>query len=217
MMFQDGVSGKPEVKIEALPIVVDLDGTLTTTDTLIESLVKLVKTSLLSLLRIPFWLSRGRARFKEAIAERTSLSAAHLPYHEGLVSYLQSQRDEGRSIILATAAHAKIAQNVFDHLGFFDAVLATEGGVNLKGSAKLKSIQEKVGTDFVYAGDSAADMPIWKSAKAAILVGVHPRLASTVRNHVPVVHEFPKATAGIKTWLKAMRIHQWLKNVLLFV
>lgn len=216
-MFQDAVAGKGEVKTEALPIVVDLDGTLTTTDTLVESLVKLVKTSPLSLLRIPFWLSRGRARFKEAVAERVSLSAAHLPYHEGFVSYLRSQKDEGRSIILATAAHAKIAQNVSDHFGIFDAVLATESGVNLKGSAKLKSIQEKLGTDFVYAGDSAADMPIWKSAKAAILVGVRPGVASAVRQLGPVAHEFPKARAGIKTWLRAMRIHQWLKNVLLFV
>lgn len=205
------------MKTETLPIVVDLDGTLTTTDTLIESLVKLVKTSPSNLLRIPFWLGRGRAGLKEAVAERVSLSAAHLPYHQELLSYLRAQKSQGRSIILATAAHAKIAQSVSDHIGLFDAVLATERGENLKGSAKLKSIQEKVGPDFVYAGDCAADMPIWKGAKAAILVGVPPRLASAVRQQTSVEQEFPKKGGGVKTWLRAMRVHQWLKNVLLFV
>lgn len=205
------------MKTESLPIVVDLDGTLTTSDTLIESLVKLIKASPSSLLCIPFWLSRGRAGFKDAVAQRVSLSAAHLPYHKEFLSYLRLQKDEGRRIILATAAHKTIAQSVSDHIGLFDAVLATEQGVNLKSAAKLKSIQDKIGADFVYAGDSPADIPIWKSAKAAILVGASPRLAAAVRSQVSVAHEFPKEKTGIKIWLRAIRIHQWLKNVLLFV
>lgn len=51
-----------------VPLVVDLDGTLTPTDTLVESLIKVVKQSPLNLLRAPFWLLKGRAGFKEAIA-----------------------------------------------------------------------------------------------------------------------------------------------------
>src|SRR5262249_34101412 len=88
---------------------------------------------------------------------------------------------------------------------------------NLKGEAKLQAIRQGVGGEFVYAGDSAADLPIWKAAKAAILVGVSPGTAESIRGAVPVEREFPGESAGIAAWLRALRVHQWLKNLLLFV
>src|SRR5690349_8282484 len=113
-----------------LPIVVDLDGTLTPTDTLIESLIKALKRSPLNLLRAPFWLLKGRAGFKDSVAARASISAEQLPYREPLVAYLREEKKKGRKIVLATAAHKSIAQAVSAHLGLFDEVLATDSGRN---------------------------------------------------------------------------------------
>ncbi|MBK8277204.1 MAG: UbiA family prenyltransferase [Nitrospira sp.] len=200
-----------------LPLVVDLDGTLTPTDTLIESILQLVKQSPLNLLRLPFWLLAGRAGFKNSVAAHTCISWEHLPYAESLLFYLRAERTRGRRIVLATAAHKSIAEVVARHLGIFDEVLATEGGTNLKGQAKLRAIQKTIGGQFVYAGDSRADIPIWKVATAAILVRVNPRTALVVRRAVLIEHEFPGERAGLAVWLRAMRIHQWLKNLLLFV
>lgn len=200
-----------------VPIVVDLDGTLTPTDTLVELLIKLVKQSPLYLLRLPLWLLKGRAGFKEAVAGHVTISASRLPYRESFLKYLRNEKEKGRRIILATAAHKSIAQGVTDHLGLFDEVLATEGGVNLKGEAKLNAIRQRYGNEFVYAGDSQADIPIWRAAKAAVLVGVTPRIAETVRSSVPIEQEFPKESSGLVVWLYALRVHQWLKNLLLFV
>ena len=166
------------------PLVVDLDGTLTPTNTLVESLVKVVKQSPLNLLRVPLWLMKGRAGFKEAIAARTDIAAEHLPYREPLLDYLREEKAKGRKIVLATAAHHTIADGVAKHLRLFDQVLATQAGHNLKGQAKLQAIQEKVGRAFVYAGDSQADAPIWNAAQAAVLVDVSPRTAVTVRQKV---------------------------------
>ena len=199
------------------PLVVDLDGTLTPTDTLVESLIKVVKQSPLNLLRLPLWLMKGRAGFKEAIAAQADISAEHLPYREPLLDYLREEKAKGRQIVLATAAHHTIADGVAKHLGLFDQVLATESGHNLKGEAKLHAIQEKVGGAFVYAGDSQADLPIWKAAQAAVLVNVSNGMAATVRRDVPIEREFPQAGAGLAVWLRALRVHQWLKNLLLFV
>jgi 4-hydroxybenzoate polyprenyltransferase/phosphoserine phosphatase len=200
-----------------LPLVVDLDGTLTPTDTLVESLIGLVKQSPLNLLRAQVWLLSGRAEFKERVAARAGVSAERLPYREPFLAYLRDEKRKGRRIVLATAAHRSIADGVAAHLGLFDAVLATEAGRNLKGEAKLEAIRQSVGGEFVYAGDSAADAAIWKAAKAAVLVSVPPRVADAIRREVPVEREFAAEAGGLSAWLRALRVHQWLKNLLLFV
>jgi 4-hydroxybenzoate polyprenyltransferase/phosphoserine phosphatase len=199
------------------PLIVDLDGTLTPTDTLVESLVKVVKQSPLNLLRLPLWLMKGRASFKEEIANHAGIAAERLPYREPLLDYLREEKQKGRQIVLATAAHQSIADGVAKHLGLFDQILATEAGRNLKGKVKLQAIQEKVGNIFVYAGDSHADLPIWKAAQAAVLVDVSASTADTVRRNVVIEREFQVDRAGLSVWLRALRVHQWLKNLLLFV
>jgi 4-hydroxybenzoate polyprenyltransferase/phosphoserine phosphatase len=198
-------------------LVVDLDGTLTPTDTLAESVIKIVKQSPLNFFLLPLWLMRGRAAFKSAIASRLKLPVESLPYREELLAYLRNEKQQGRRIILATAAHRTIADAVATHLGFFDEVLATDEDHNLKGRHKLKAIQDKFGREFVYAGDSRADIPIWKAAKGAVLVGVSPGVAETVRRNTPVEVEFTSEGIGLGTWVRALRLHQWIKNLLLFV
>lgn len=197
--------------------MVDLDGTLTPTDTLLESLLKLLKTSPIALLNLPLWLLHGRARFKASVTSRVSLSVEHLPLHGKLLAYLREQKTLGRSIVLATAAHVGIARAIGQHVGIFDKVIATAGDDNLKGEAKLRAIREAVGNEFVYAGDSRADVPIWEAAKAAILVGVPSRLTRRIRRSVVVEREFPRRSVDLGAWARAFRVHQWVKNCLLFV
>lgn len=140
-----------------------------------------------------------------------------MPWHEQLLAYLRAEKEKGRKIVLATAANRNIADAVSKFLGLFDEVLASDGSHNLKGRTKLKAIQEKIGTAFVYAGNSKVDLPIWKAAQAAILVGTSPRLKKTVCRDIQVEHNFPGVDRSLSVWLRTLRIHQWLKNLLLFV
>ena len=199
------------------PLVVDLDGTLTPTDTLVESVIQFIKQSPLNIFRVFVWLMLGRAGFKGQIAARVDMAADLLPYRQDLLDYLHSERGKGRTIILATAAHRSIADNVAAYLGIFDGVLASDANHNLKGRHKLAAIRHQFGDDFVYAGDCLADVPIWQAARAAVLVGVSPGLAQTVSRAVKIERAFAAEKAGLSTWLKALRVHQWLKNLLLFV
>ena len=82
----------------AVPLVVDLDGTLTPCDTLAESTLKAVKHHPASLLRIPLWLLKGRAFLKRRIATIADdhFNPAALPYNEALLDYLRSERARGR-------------------------------------------------------------------------------------------------------------------------
>lgn len=112
-----------------------------------------------------------------------------------------------------------IAQQVADYLGCFDQVIATHDNQNLRGERKLAAIRTQVGEEFVYAGDHQVDLPIWVQSKGAIVVGNQvPKLVAKIQAaHVPIEQQWANPKASLMTWLKAIRIHQWLKNILLFV
>ncbi len=200
------------------PLVLDLDGTLTFTDTLFESVLVLLKRNPLNIFRVLFWALQGALVLKRRTAERVSLNVATLPWRQDLVDWARAQRAAGREVVLATAAPRSIADAVAVHLQLFDLVLATDGQRNLKGANKLAAIQAAVGPRFVYAGDCAADLPIWRASAAAVIAGVSPSLRTQVSAQVPIEAEFTRSNAaGWRLWLKAIRAHQWIKNLLLFV
>lgn len=202
-----------------VPLVVDLDGTLTPTDTLVESVIHVIKHHPALLLRMPFWLIQGRARFKQLIASQagTHFNPATLPYNESFLAYLRAEKARGRLLVLATAADSSIAQSVANHLGLFDKVIASDGTDNLKGKQKRQRIQETIGPVFSYAGDHAADLAVWEAASAAVLVGVSPSVARALPRHCRVERTFSSPKAGPRGWVRALRMHQWIKNILLFV
>ncbi len=199
------------------PLVVDLDGTLTMTDTLHESIVEAIKKHPSIFFKIPFWILKGRVYFKEKIAEFSCLSPKTLPYHENLLDYIKDEKSQGREVYLATAAHVNIANAVANHHAMFDGVLASSHGVNLKGSEKLRAIKELIGNEFVYAGNSKDDIPIWNESTSTVLVNAPSKVAKIISASTNVEKEFVQQKSSIKVWLKAIRVHQWLKNILLFV
>jgi hypothetical protein len=143
------------------PLYVDMDGTLLATDVLWELLVLLLKTRPALLLRVPFWLLKGKASLKRELVSQIDLNPALLPYHEPVLAFLIRERRRSRRIILATAADRLVAERVAHHLGLFSAVLASDGRVNLAGRAKLLAILHHAdGAAFDYIGNSWADLPI---------------------------------------------------------
>lgn len=198
-------------------LVVDLDGTLVATDTLMEGLFALLRQSPQSALLCPMWMAGGKAVLKFEVAARANVTASRLPYREEVLEYLRQERASGRKIVLATAANEKVAHAVADHLGVFDAVLASDRVQNLRGAAKLERIIKEVGTSFVYAGNSPADIPIWAAAEAAVLVTPDSGLARRILRDRPVERNFDVRRAGVREWLRQLRAYQWVKNTLVFV
>ncbi|WP_293396599.1 UbiA family prenyltransferase, partial [Nevskia sp.] len=200
-----------------LPLCVDLDGTLTPVDTLHEALLDLAKRSPGALLQLPRWLSRGKAAFKREVAARSELDVATLPYRRDLLDWLRGQRDGGRRLVLATAAHHSIADAVAAHLGIFDEVIATGDGDNLHGDGKRRALVARYGErGYDYVGNEAADLAVWGSARSAIVVG-NARLAARAFAVAEAGPVFAPKSASPKIWIKAMRLYQWVKNLLVFV
>ena len=200
-----------------IPLCVDLDGTLILTDSLLESLVRLLKTQPWKLFILPFWLLGGRAAMKRKIAQLVTLDASSLPYRHELVSFLKEEEKKGRTLVLATAADEKIARGVANHLGFFKKLIASDGKNNLKGKQKAAALVQLYGPrGFDYVGNSPADIPVWAEAQQALAVGVSPGQLRRAGRLVPVEPMFGPTKFSWSDVAKIFRVHHWVKNILIF-
>jgi 4-hydroxybenzoate polyprenyltransferase/phosphoserine phosphatase len=199
-------------------LVVDLDGTLIRTDLLLETALSLLKSSFLSFPSFVIWLAGGKANLKERIAERVDIDVATLPYNEEFLRFLRAEHGAGRTLWLATASHRKFAEQIAAHLGIFDRVLATDNGRNLSGKAKLDALIAQFGPKgFDYAGNAWVDLYIWPQARNALIVHPSRALEAAAVRRSTVEKVFPRQTTRLLTYLRAIRIQQWVKNVLIFV
>lgn len=200
------------------PLCVDLDGTLVKTDILLESFFALIKHNFLYAFLVPLWLIRGKANLKQQIALRVDLDVKWLPYHQPFLDYLKDQHQRGRRLFLATASNGKFARKIGDYLGIFEGILASDDGTNIAGNTKLLRMQERFGEKgFDYAGNSRVDMQIWPHARRAILVTRLRRLHAAAAKSCAVERLFDDGPQRFGTYLRAMRLHQWAKNFLVFV
>jgi 4-hydroxybenzoate polyprenyltransferase/phosphoserine phosphatase len=198
-------------------LVVDMDGTLIRTDMLHESVFALLKINPFYVFLLPLWLLKGKAHLKQMIADRANVSAELLPYNTEFVAYLREQHADGRQLILATASNQRYAHSVAEHLGIFSEVLGSSPADNLSGAGKLQHIKTLLSGGFAYAGNSAVDMPIWEAADEGVLVNVSASVRQRAQACTEVTEEFPKPDGYLFALFRAMRPHQWLKNLLLFV
>lgn len=199
------------------PLCVDLDGTLVTTDTLWEGVMVLFRQRPWTVLVAPFWLLGGRARFKRAIAENARLDPATLPYRSELLEALRASRERGRTLVLATAADRKIAEEVARHLGLFDAVHASDGDQNLKSTTKRDALRAAYGDGgFDYVGDSVADAAILEAAAQGYLVGAS-RGAEEIVHRLGKVVLVSRKPSMLRPFVAQLRVHQWAKNALVLL
>lgn len=200
------------------PLVVDLDGTLVTTDLLVESVMLLLRQNPLAILKLPLWLSHGKAWFKHRVAEEVLPDVEALPYHRELLAYLQEEKTRGRSLILATASDRRIADAVADKLGLFEAVYASDGRINLSGEAKRQKLEQDFGEQgFDYAANGYRDLAVWQGARNAVLVNPTTGLAGRLESRIAVERVFERPGSELSALLQALRPHHWLKNTLVFV
>jgi 4-hydroxybenzoate polyprenyltransferase len=199
-------------------LYVDLDGTLVATDLLHETALRLLRGAPLAVLKIPGWLLQGKAFLKQQIAQRVAIDVAALPYRPGVLELIRRARAEGRRVVLTTASDRALASSVAEHLGMFDHVIASDGVSNLSGVRKLEAIRaDAAGHPFCYMGNEAVDLNVWNGAQAAVVVSSSPSLRKRVRATTRVEAEVDVPRPGLRDVLYGIRVHQWLKNLLVFV
>ncbi len=202
----------------SVPLVVDLDGTLLRSDLLHESTLRLIGQAPWALLQLPLWLGGGKANLKRQIAARVAVDVATLPYDTQLVDWIAAERARGRQVVLCSASDETLVRQVAEHLGIFDVALGSDGVTNLSAGRKAEALVGRFGAQgFDYAGNAHADVPVWAQARKAILVAPHRGVRDAALRVAEVHGEFGRPGASIQGWLGALRLHQWLKNLLVFL
>jgi 4-hydroxybenzoate polyprenyltransferase/phosphoserine phosphatase len=200
------------------PLCVDLDGTLIRSDLLLESLLALIRRNPLNLFRALFWLCLGRAVLKSRIAARVTLNVALLPYDKRLLAWLKTECNTGREVWLCTATNQALAAAVAEHLGIFAGVIASDEQTNLAGRRKAERLVERFGEgSFDYCGNEWRDLQIWEHARGAVVVNGGASLERKVKTQSAQVQTFSVQGSRLAVILRALRPHQWAKNVLIFV
>ena len=213
-----GVNQRAPVLPGRSTVCVDLDGTLVAADLMWESWLLLLKRAPLTALMAPLWLVRGRAYFKRQIATHAMPDPGTLPYREEVLAFLRSSGSQGRNLVLATAADEIHARAVATHLGIFSDVLASDGHQNLSGRFKASRLTERFGAShFDYLGNDWVDVPSWRAAGRAIVVAAPARLLRHLTSRIHVESVLVRPPARVWPVIRALRPHQWIKNLLVFV
>ena len=204
---------------DAYPLCVDLDGTLIRTDSLFETWLMASRRHPFACLAASFSLLRGRNHFKCALAKIAVPRVDQLPYNSEIVDLVSREASGGRVVVLATGAAQPIALAVAKHVGNFCAVISTDERSNCAGSEKARRLVKAFGDkQFYYVGDSVRDFPVWQKSAGAVIVNATPGLAGRVAaSGVPVLAEFPKKRRMPRELFRTLRVHQWSKNLLVFV
>ena len=199
-------------------LVVDLDGTLLRSNILFETFWSAFSIRWTTPFLAANSLMQGRAALKRCLAELSAVEAASLPYNDDVVAYIQHWRAEGGRTVLVTATNQVLAEEIAAHLGIFDEVHGSDETDNLKGVRKAAFLEQRFGNrGFTYMGDAEADLPVWGKAVKAITVNVSRPLRARVEALGGEVEHITSQASTVNPYLKALRPHQWLKNLLVFM
>lgn len=161
---------------------------------------------------------RGRARLKSELASRAKVDPATLPYNPEVLGLIADWRARGARVALVTATDQRLADKIAVHLGVFDEVQGSDGDHNLKGPHKADYLVERFGDgQFDYVGDSNADCEVWRHARRAITVNAAPALRALVDRIAAKTEHLDTQDSQIGAYIRCLRPHQWIKNVLIFI
>ena len=198
------------------PLVLDLDGTFLRTDMLVESFWAGMHRAPLVTLGASLRHLGDRPRLKSELARIGQPRVDLLPVHPELVELAHAAVAEGRELAFASASDRSLVEGLAQAHGLPARIFASEGGVNLKGAAKAEALVAAYGEGgFDYAGNEAVDRAVWSHARTAIVVGDEASARHMAAQGTPV-QSFDGGW-GWRDLARALRPHQWVKNVLLLL
>ena len=215
MIDQETIVATPPQQV---PLCVDMDGSLVKTDTLVESVLSFLRQRPLSVGRVIGWALRGKTVLRHRLAECIQLDPQRLPYNEEVLVWLREQRAAGRQILLVSGADKAVAEPIADFLHLFDAVISADESRDPSGSAKGDVLRERFGPrGFDYVGNSYQDLKVFRESRATILVDPSQGTARQAAKVCSLQHVFVRPSPSWRALVRALRVYQWVKNLLVFL
>lgn len=200
---------------EKMPLVLDVDGTFLKTDLLFECFWAGLGKAPWSVLKAAVANVTRPEKLKHELARLADLRLDLMPVNPDVAELAVKAAKDGREVVLASASDMSLVRQLADVHGLSHRVFASDAQVNLKGACKAEALVAAYGeAGFDYAGDAKIDQKIWTRAHRAILVGTPAAIARDLTQQGKPVTELAGGwTAG--ALIKALRPHQWVKNILL--
>lgn len=199
-------------------LVVDLDGTLLKSDMLHESFWSAFGRNWRSPFLSVAALGRGKAVLKNYLRSEADIDATSLPYDDDVIAYVRAHRAQGGRTALVTASNQLLANSIAEHLQIFDEVHGSDAVHNLKGANKAAFLIERFGREaFHYMGDTHADLPVWEASQTVVTVNASPSLRQKAERLGKPIEHLVTTAKSMRPYVKALRPHQWLKNILIFL
>lgn len=203
---------------DPVPLAVDVDGTLVRTDLLYEAALGHVAAHPFELPRLLGWLAGGKAAFKSRLADRTAPDLSSVPLRAETLDLVRAAQAQGRPVWLASASDHRYVSALAERVGGIAGVLATTPERNLAGANKAAALNERFGPGgYDYVGDQPVDIPVWEQARRRLVVAHSDSFERRVRARFPDAEIIARPRPAAARYLKAMRPHQWAKNVLVFL
>ena len=198
------------------PLVVDLDHSLLRTDLLYETFWRRAAANPLRSIADLFGRG-GKAGLKRRIADGSAIDVETLPVNDGVAAMVREAQAEGREVAFASASDRSLAEAVAERFGAA-RTFASDGETNLRGEAKAEALCAAYGQGgFDYVGDSPADFAVWDRASSVIVVDPSPRMLARVTERYGDAAVVEQEGRRGYAWLRALRPHQWVKNLLVFL
>lgn len=203
---------------DPVPLVVDVDGTLIKTDLLHETTMQFVAQHPFQLWRLPLWLAGGRARVKRELAARVPFDVDDLPLRDETMAVIRDAQADGRPVYLASASDRALVERLADRVGGLAGAFGSDGATNVAGGRKADRLVAAFGEGgFDYVGDRPVDFPVWARARRALAVSHSPAFARRLRRTHADAIVVASPRVHPRGLIKAMRPHQWAKNLLIFL
>ncbi|HEV7252828.1 MAG TPA: UbiA family prenyltransferase [Mesorhizobium sp.] len=207
------------VPLQSDVLCVDMDGTYLRTDTLYECLLVALKAKPQLLLHVPFWLAKGRLHLKQQLTKhaRGALDLGLCGRQPEVEALVRQARAQGKQVELITAADQALVCDEPSFRESFDAVIGSTDRTNLKAREKAELLRRRHPEGFAYVGNSSADLPVWEAASERFAVNLPNGVRRQAAREGLGLVELAPAAPVLPALLKSMRLHQWLKNSLIFV
>lgn len=205
-------------EVTAKPLVVDVDGTLIRSDLLIESALQFVAGHPLEVWKLPVWLAAGKSVLKSKLAGRVALNLETIPMREATLAWIREAQAQGRPVYLASASNERYVEALARQIGGIAGVFATDLATNLAGDHKAARLIEAFGAGgFDYIGDDPVDMPVWRAAGSALAITRTRRFEDEIRRSFVTATILERPRPQVRAYWRALRPHQWVKNILIFL
>lgn len=199
-----------EPATRAVPLVVDLDGTLFPVTSRSLMIARLAWTSPSELRSYHRLHNADRLASKRHLWEQVGLDIDRAPLRRVLLRWLESEHATGRSVVVASGAPDELVSAVVARHAMFSDGWGSTGDHHLVGAAKAALLVDRFGEGgFDYVGDAKEDLAVWRVARRAVLCTPSRRVTRLARRATKIDRVFARLPAQALVIVTRTLIAAW--------